>query len=163
MKNLNNSVIKVLNREHGTRVIEYFKSSGYNTHGFLGINTEESNSPNVYYGVKLNGRFGNFPIATVDTLNLHVIDLPEELTFPREMIVWNKFQEPKTRRLVLAQFCTAHRTGYVTVRINHENNFNTGQRFRTEEFTNAMEIPAIQEMKLEDVCKELGREIKIIK
>ena len=70
---LNNTVIKVLNREHGLKVIEFYKKNGYDTGLLNGANIGS------HYGV-LNNNFLWYTDSDVKRFPLKVIDLPEEET-----------------------------------------------------------------------------------
>ena len=83
---MNNKVIKVLNREHGKKVIEFFKQY-CDTGAFMGDCVGD------YYGI-LDGKFDFWYIDEIK--NAEIIELPEEKTYPRVMLVssdnenWNK-------------------------------------------------------------------------
>lgn len=83
---MKNKVIEVLDLEHGKRVIEYWKSQGVDTEGLDGGNTKERGSKVRYYGV-INGYFCCYSIDSVKDANAEIIELPEEKTFPRVMLV----------------------------------------------------------------------------
>ena len=76
---MNNKVIKVLDREHGKKVIKFFKQY-CDTRGFVG------NSYGDYYGI-INGEFGFWSIGEIRQYNAEIIELPEEKTYPRVMLV----------------------------------------------------------------------------
>ena len=69
--NLNNTVIKVLNREHGAKVVEFYKKNGYDTESYYGTNV------NHYYGVYSN-RFSWYTNSDIERFHLKVIDLSKE-------------------------------------------------------------------------------------
>ena len=76
---MNNKVIKVLDLEHGKKVIEFWKK--YCSTGALIGDTVGS-----YYGV-INGRFDYWDIDEVKNYKAEIIELPEEKTYPRVMLV----------------------------------------------------------------------------
>ena len=76
---MNNKVIKVLNKEHGKKVIEFWKQY-CNTFGLVGTDISS------YYGI-INGRFNFWNIDEVIKNNAEIIELPEEKTYPRVMLV----------------------------------------------------------------------------
>ena len=99
---MKNQVIEVLNKEHGKKVIEYWKSIGVNTLGMNGSFTKENGEEERYYGVIQND-FDCYRIEFVNKHNAEIIELPsespkeeEEKTFPRAMLVsddslvWNQ-------------------------------------------------------------------------
>ena len=77
---LNNTVIKVLNKEHGAKVIEFYKKNGYDTKWFYGSNI------GYYYGV-YNNDFSWYADTDMRRFHLKVIDLPEENGYPKVMMV----------------------------------------------------------------------------
>lgn len=89
--NWNNIVIKIESLEHGAKVIDFWKSVGVDTLGFLGFNLVYP-----YYGVKA-GHFNNFNINELKFPELKILTLEEAIairdkqnkTFPREMYCWN--------------------------------------------------------------------------
>lgn len=74
---MNNKVIKVLNKEHGKRVIEFFKQY-CNTRNLTG------DSIGDYYGI-IDGKFEVWDIDEI--AKAEIIELPEEKTYPRVMLV----------------------------------------------------------------------------
>ena len=78
---MNNKVIKVLDEEHGKRVIEFFKQY-CDTGSFEGTNI------GYYYGI-VNGEFDGWMTSEVEKSNAKIIELPEEKNYPRVMLVSN--------------------------------------------------------------------------
>ena len=76
---MNNTVIKVLDKEHGKRVIEFFKAHGVNT------STYQGTCYDVYYGV-IDGVFSYYNVKELPP-HVTAIELPTERTFPRVMYV----------------------------------------------------------------------------
>lgn len=68
---LKNTVIKVLNKEHGVKVIKFYEKNGYNIGPYYEANI------GFYYGV-LNNTFSWFTNSDIEKFPLKVIDLPEE-------------------------------------------------------------------------------------
>ena len=84
---MENSVIKVLNRRHGLKVLNYFDLQGIDTANFWGNCTEESNGIAIYYGV-INDKFSNYTLEEVKAYSAKIIELPkEENSFPKVMLV----------------------------------------------------------------------------
>ena len=83
---MKNQVIEVLDREHGKRVIDYWESKGIDTSDLLGIRTKKAGSIFRYYGV-IDGRFDCYSERQAAENNAEIIELPEEKTFPRVMLV----------------------------------------------------------------------------
>ena len=97
---MKNEVIEVLNKEHGRKVIEYWKSKGVDVRGFSGNQTREDDSEFRFYGF-INGEFNNYRRKSVYLHKAKIIELPiespkEEKQFPRVMLVsddslvWNQ-------------------------------------------------------------------------
>ena len=80
---MNNKVIKVLDIKHGKKVIEFFKQ--YCDTGKL-----VGDTIGHYYGI-IDGRFDFWEPDEVIRNNAEIIELPEEKTYPRVMLVsWDK-------------------------------------------------------------------------
>ena len=79
---LNNTVIKVLNREHGEKVTTFYKKNGYNTGVLCGANI------GYHYGV-YNNNFSWYTDSDMKRFPLKVIELPEEKEYPKVMMVSN--------------------------------------------------------------------------
>ena len=86
---MKNQVIEVIDKEHGKRVIKYWKSIGVDTMGMCGSFTKEDGEHSCYYGV-INDMFDCYSISFVRKHNAEIIELPkEENSFPRVMLVSN--------------------------------------------------------------------------
>ena len=73
---MDNTVIKVLNKEHGKKVIEYFRSIGIRTSMYEGTCTEKNDNAH-YYGL-INDEFRNYSKSDVLAYGVKIIELPEE-------------------------------------------------------------------------------------
>ena len=93
---MNNKVIKVLNTEHGKKVIEFFKQ--YCDTGEL-----EGTNINCYYGI-INNEFDIWDIDEITEANAEIIELPEEKTYPRVMMV-SFDNEIWAKRVVFMEKC----------------------------------------------------------
>ena len=76
---MNNKVIKVLDIEHGKKVIEFWKQ-------YCGTGVLIGDTIGSYYGV-INGRVDYWDIDEVRRYNAEIIELPEERAYPRVMLV----------------------------------------------------------------------------
>ena len=85
---MKNQVIEVLNEEHGKKVIEYWKSKGVDTGDVNGSCNKADDDQFRYYGL-INNRFGGYGIEYCKDFNAEIIELPEEKTYPRVMMVSN--------------------------------------------------------------------------
>ena len=94
---MNNKVIKVLNEEHGKRVIDFWKKY-CNTRNLKGYNTD------CYYGI-IKGRFNVWTIEEIRKHNAEIIELPEEKTYPRVMLVSDNKISWDNRRVVFMEKC----------------------------------------------------------
>lgn len=87
---MKNQVIEVLDREHGKKVIEYWKSKGVDTSVMMGVRTKKERDLCRYYGV-IDGYFNVYSERQAAENNAEIIELPkEENSFPRVMLVSNK-------------------------------------------------------------------------
>ena len=100
---MKNQVIEVLNKEHGKKVIEYWKSKGVNTMGMFGSLTKEDGDEWRYYGV-INDMFDCYTIKFARKHNAEMIELPEENSFPRVMLVSDDGDD-WYKRVVFMQKC----------------------------------------------------------
>ena len=107
---MKNQVIEVLDKEHGKKVIEYWKSRGVDTMGMCGSFTKEDSGSSCYYGV-INEMFDCCTIEDVRKYNAEIIDLPEENPFPRVMLVSNGGIE-WYKRVVLMKKCDIYLAWY---------------------------------------------------
>ena len=94
---MNNKVIKVLNEEHGRKVIEFFKQY-CDTRDFEGV------CIGYFYGI-INGRFDLWDVSKIRETNTKIIELPEEKTYPRVMLVSNDNIDFSNRRVVFMEKC----------------------------------------------------------
>ena len=74
---MKNQVIEVLNKEHGRKVIEYWKSEGADVRGFAGDQTREDDSEFRFYGF-INGKFNNYRRKSVNLYKAKIIELPSD-------------------------------------------------------------------------------------
>lgn len=101
---MKNQVIEVIDKEHGKRVIEYWKSRGVDTMGMCGSFTKEDGEHSCYYGV-INDMFDCYTIEFARKHNAEIIELPkEENSFPRVMLV-SDVGDAWKRRVVFMQKC----------------------------------------------------------
>lgn len=137
------AAIRVKNEEHGKKVIEYLKSiGGKNNNNFRGA------VEGAYYFVDPDNRIwwaSHLPDGYTE------ITLFEEKTFPRKMWVWDEARE-KEKQIVHAIVPTLK---YGVICESY------GDSILPYKY--AAEIEESEEMTLEQVCKELGRDIKIVK
>lgn len=150
---MKNQVIKVLNKEHGKKVIEYWKSRGVNTGCHEGFMTEADGLKHIYYGV-IDGKWNNYKFNCLK--DAEIIELPkEELPLPRMVMVRNEDDQEWEKLNLMYEFPErfSKQARYI---VELDNNIWTS-------FNQMKEIELVQEMTLEEVCKELGRNIKIVK
>jgi hypothetical protein len=82
---MENTVIKVLTKEHGAKVIAYWKSLGVNTKGMNGEVNEAEGGKYIYYGV-INNSFNNYPKQIIDTYGVKIIKLPNPTSKLKKII-----------------------------------------------------------------------------
>lgn len=163
MENLDNTVIEVLTKEHGEKVIAWWKKQGIDTKFKVGDCTKENHDDNRYYGI-INGIFDHWIIEQLNYYNAKIIELPtEEKTFPRMMMCWN--DENLAFNVYVLFYDKQLNYQYVGI-IEHdvERYKNGDNNINMCIYKNAKEIEEQpKEMTLDEVCKELGYEIKIVK
>ena len=84
-------------------------------------------------------------------------------TLPKRMNIWDNNFSKKEERIVL--YILPDNVNYPVIVVNKvdEEAFKNGDGYSTSHYRYCKELPQVEEMTLEQVCKELGREIKIIK
>ena len=93
---MNNKVIKVLDEEHGKKVINFWKK--YCDTGEL-----EGTRIGFYYGI-INGVFNFWGIGEALKFNAEIIKLPEEKGYPRVMLVSDD-KKKWAKRVVFMEKC----------------------------------------------------------
>ena len=83
---MKNQVIEALDREHWKKILGYWKSKGIDTSCMLGISTKKAGDLCRYYGV-IDNCFDNYSERQAAENGAEIIELPEEKTFPRVMLV----------------------------------------------------------------------------
>ena len=94
---MDNKVIKVLDKEHGKGVIEFWKK-------YCDTDGLEGSSVGDYYGI-INGSFNVWSITEVKNYNAEIIELPEEKSYPRVMLVSQDNKNWDNRRVVFMEKC----------------------------------------------------------
>lgn len=84
-------------------------------------------------------------------------------TLPKRMLIRDVESHSWEERIVLHILPENAKYPVITVYQCDETLFKEGKQHDISIYKYCKEIPIIQEMTLEQVCKELGREIKIIK
>ena len=158
---MKNQVIEVLNKEHGKKVIDYWKSRGVNTLGMNGSFTKENGEEERYYGVIQND-FDCYRIEFVRKYNAKIIELPtespkEEKPFPRVMLVsddgnsWN-------RRVVFMKRCGRYISWIDAETIEESENI-----YKTTYWRYAKEFPEKVELTKSQIADKFGIPIDLIK
>ncbi len=91
---MKNTVIKNENPKMGKEIIEYFKSLGIDTRGYIGDSSQDKYDPFIYYGV-INDVFANWTVDTVELYEAEIITLPTTQEFKRgdKVLVWDFDEE----------------------------------------------------------------------
>ena len=146
---MKNQVIKNETRETGKKIIEYWKSRGIDTRGLKGIKCAENNDICIYYGI-INDCFNNYDVSVVKANDVEIIELPKEKTFPREMLVWDGFEDDAIKAIVLCKLDFKNIINpYIVVMNHHEENYKNGDTFEWTYYKNAKELPEVNEEKEE--------------
>ena len=163
---MKNQVIKVLDRDHGRKVIEYWKAYGIDTFEKKGDNTVADCCTFVYYGV-IKDKFDCYSFSQVKAANAEIITLPEPLAFPRKMLVWDDNPDCAIKCIVLWENTFGNPINkYVAVHNRYENDFEKGKIYPTRGWQHAKEIPAKPEpvkLTVAEICKKLGYDVEIVK
>lgn len=164
LHNMRNFVIKNESPEMGREIIKYFKrNSKDKCYDKTGDSFDNGIMKNFYYGI-IDGKFNNYSTQEVIAANAEIITLPEKKTFPRKMLVWDNEEKDSEEKIVLWENTFGNCVDrFIYVHPSWEEEYLKGEEYRTSECKNAKELPEPEEMTLEQVCKELGRNIKIVK
>ena len=100
---MKNKVIEVIDREHGRKVIDYWKSKGVNTSVLMGVRTKKGRDLCRYYGV-IDGCFDCYSERQAAENGAEIIKLPEDKPFPRVMLVSDD-GDAWYKRVVFMQKC----------------------------------------------------------
>ena len=103
---MKNQVIEVLDREHGMKVIEYWKSKGVDTLGMSGSQTKKGDYLWRYYGV-IDNCFDCYSERQAAENGAEIIELPKDKPFPRVMLVSCDGNSWK-RRVVFMKKCNRY-------------------------------------------------------
>ena len=136
---MDNKVIKVLNKEHGAKVIEFFKQY-CDTWKFIG------DSIGDYYGI-IDGKFDVWCIDEIT--KAEIIELPEEKTYPQVMLV-SSDKKQWVKRVVFMEKC-----GGFLAWAHEETLEKAEKKIDTMFWRYAKEIESI-EVTLEDIAKWKG-------
>ena len=158
---MKNQVIEVLDREHGKKVIEYWKSKGFNTDDFKGNQTREDDSEFRFYGV-INGEFNNYRQKSIYLYKAKIIELPtespkEEKQFPRVMLVSDDGNSWH-RRVVFMKRC-----GRYISWIDAETVEESESIYKTTSWRYAKELIEKVELTKSQIADKFGIQIDLIK
>ena len=147
---MKNQVIEVLDREHGKKVIDYWKSIGVDTLGMSGSFTKESSESARYYGV-INDSFDCYTINFVHKYNAEIIELPkEENSFPRVMLVSDDGNEWH-KRVVFMKKCDRFLSWN-----NAETIEDAELTYRVASWRYAKELPEKVELTKSEIAEKFG-------
>ena len=151
---MKNQVIEVLNKEHGKKVVEYWKSKRVDTGNSIGVCTKGDGVAERYYGV-IGGSFGCYSIEFVRKYNAEIIELPkEENTFPRVMLVSDN-GDSWCKRVVLMKKCDR----YISW-INAETIEESEIIYKTAYWSYAKEISEKVELTKSEIAEKFGISIE---
>ena len=164
MRQVNNKVIKVLNKGHGKKVIQYWKDQGVGTLGYKGFTTEEEGATFIHYGV-IRHSFSNYCLEQVLKANAEIIELPKEDSWidlkGRKMLV-SRMGESLVERIVICKLPTGAKQRFIAIGSGDEQAFLNGQPYTVKTWPYAEPIPDHKEMTVTEIEKELGYKIKIV-
>ena len=158
---MKNQVIEVLNKEHGKKVIEYWKSRGVDTMAMNGSFTREDGEESRYYGVIKND-FDCYTIEFVNKHNAEIIELPtkstkEEKPFPRVMLVSDDGNSWH-RRVVFMKKCDRYISWIDAETIEESENI-----YKTTSWCYAKELTEKVEITKSQIADKFGIQIDLIK
>ncbi len=101
---LNNKVTKVLNVEHGRKVIQWFKYQGVDTKNYVGTNAESIGDTFIYYGLS-EGVFDCRSWRDIQDEKFEIVELPEDiesLPIPRMVMVRDEYDAYWSERKLIS-------------------------------------------------------------
>lgn len=141
--------IKVLNNEHELKVIAFLKDLGG-----LYTKIDLRDTINSYYTIN---QAGMICCTRIPYITYKTITLPEYASFPKRMLVRLSPQYSWQDRIVLGVFGTQA----VAVDGSQERYYKINETYDAVVWPEYKELPKIEEMTYKQVCKALGRAIKI--
>lgn len=173
---LNNTVIKVLNREHGQKVKAFFEKNGVDTNNYNFIYSKEEGDTTIYYGL-VDGYFTNISLNDIIRIpnKIKIINLPMEntiqigeetidlsLPFPREMYVSNgpitHLSNADIRTVITVS--TAGKSSKVIAVVNKNTSFNGEDDICLWQY--CKEIPPVKKMTVAEIEEKLGYKVEVI-
>ena len=147
---MENKVIEVIDKEHGKRVIEYWKSKGCDTLGMSGSQTKKGDYLWRYYGV-IDNCFDVYSERQAAENNAEIIELPkEENSFPRVMLVSDDGCE-WYKRVVFMQKCDRFLAWDKAETIE-----NAELTYRVASWRYAKELPEKVELTKSEIAEKFG-------
>lgn len=146
---MKNQVIKVLNKEHGAKVIEYWKSKGVDTYPCTG------RALGKYYGV-IDNYFSYWDKIPNNTEEIFI--LPKRVD---KILVWDE-EDKKTKKRIFLTYIEGATNPVVCVDSEDEYNFLNGKAFVTIpwKYWSFIEEDTIVELTMEDISNGKGVGIK---
>ena len=148
---LNNTVIKVLNEEHGKQVIRWWQEQGVNTRNLKG------NYDNLFYGL-VDNEFNHYNLEELKT-NTRIMQLPKEL--PQrgdEVLVWDYNEIKAVKRIFLA-YIEGACYQVITVDKGDEEKFKKGDAFSIFPFKHYKPIPQKTKLTLQQIADKFGIDV----
>ena len=167
-KLMKNQVIKVLNIEHGEKVIKYWKDKGVNTGKYTGCVTAKDGDKHIYYGV-IDGCFSNYMQNQV--IGCEIIEIPSEIIpndLPKKgevILVWD-YDEQKPSQRIFLDYIPQSKSPVICVIPSDETNFTNGEKVGVNLWINYKKfIPEFVELTLDDISagKGVGVDPKLIR
>ena len=146
---MKNQVIEVLDSEHGRKVIEYWKSKGCDTLGMSGSQTKKGDYLWRYYGV-IDNCFDIYSERQAAENGAEIIELPEENSFPRVMLVSCDGNSWK-RRVVFMKKCNRY-----VAWVNAETIEESESIYEVISWRYAKELPEKVELTKSEIAERLG-------
>lgn len=158
---MKNQVIKVLNKEHGKKVIEYWKNKGVDVRGYSGVVTEEDNNVFIYYGV-IDGYFSNHAKQWVLYNNAEIIELSDEFERGERVLVRDRDNSEWYERIFLTKIDGAIYP-YVVVVSNYEDDFINGKKFDITRYTQCKKLATEKELTMQEIADKFGINVNDLK
>jgi hypothetical protein len=158
---MKNQVIKALNKEHGKKVIEYWKNRGVDTKDYSGECTEQYGDVYMYYGV-IDGLFNNYRYRDVLYHNAEIIELPVEFERGERVLVRDRDNSEWCESIFITKIDGALYP-YVVVISNYEDDFMNGKEFYTTQYRQCKKLPTEKELTMQEIADKFGINVNDLK
>jgi hypothetical protein len=157
---MKNQVIKVLNKEHGKKVIKYWKNIGVDVKDYLGQYTEEDCNTFIYYGI-IDGMFKNYSYKQVLNRNAEIIELHNEFKRGQRVLVRDGDDSEWYESIFITKIYGSVYP-YVVVASDYKDNFINGKEFVTSEYKQCKKLQS-KKLTPQEFADKIKKDLEFLK